>query len=133
MTIPNEGESLVLNVVFGRVLTDRDANMQVGLYTNAGLNLETATEAALTEPTDGDYARIALTDGGWSITSDQATRSPADFTAATTPMTGIRGAFITTISAGGTQRIIAIVPYPAAPLTLPVGETLRVDPSALAA
>ena len=133
MTIPDEGETLILNLLLKRILADRDADLEVGLYTNSGLTRETATEAVLTEPTDGDYARKTLTDGSWTVSADQGTYPDQDFTAATTDMTGIQGAFVATKSAGGTQRIIGIIPYPTAPLTLSVGETLRVALSATSA
>ena len=45
MSIPDEGETLILNVLLKRILTDRDADLELLLYTNAGLNLETATKA----------------------------------------------------------------------------------------
>ena len=133
MTVPNEGETLILNMVLARVLTDRDATLECGLYTNSGLTLETATESALTEPSGGGYARIDLTDGSWSISGDEGTYSAVDFTASSTDMTGIYGAFICTKSSGGTARLISIIAHPDAPVTVPVGQTLRVDLTATAA
>lgn len=46
---PDEGETLRGNVVLKRVLTDRDANLELGLFTNTTAP-ETITEAAITEP-----------------------------------------------------------------------------------
>ena len=133
VTIPNEGETLALNILLKRILTDRDADFEVGLYTNSGLTRETATEAALTEPSDGSYARKTLTDANWTVSGDQGTYADQDFIAVTTDMTGMQGAFVATKSAGGTQRILGIIAIPTAPLTLVVGETLRVALSATAA
>ena len=133
MTIPNEGETLALELILSRILTDRDANMELGLYTNSGLDLETATEAALTEPSDGGYARKVLTDGTWVISGDDGSHVALDFTAVTTPMTGIQGTFIATNAAVGTKRILSIIAYPSAPLSIPVGEALRINLAATGA
>ena len=133
MAIPDEGETVILNVLLKRVLTDRDADLQVLLYTNVGLNLETATEAALTEPSGGSYGRKTLTDGSWSVSGDEGTYVAQDFTPSGASWAGVYGAAVVTKSAGGTQRILGIAAYPSAPLTVADGETLRVDLTALVA
>lgn len=133
MAIPDEGETLLLNIALKRILTDRDADLELGLYTNSGLNLETATEAALTEPATGGYVRKTLTDGTWTVSGDEATYPSQDFVAAGGAFTGVEGAFIVTKAAGGTQRIIGIAPFPSAPITVADGQTFRVDPTALVA
>ena len=116
-----------------RTLTDRDADLEALLYTNSGLDLETATEAALTEPSGGGYARITLTDGNWVVSGDEATHAVVDFTPSGATFPGVEGAAVVTKSAGGTQRILGIVAYNAAPVTVADGETFRVDLSALVA
>lgn len=133
MAIPDEAETLILNMVLKSTLTDRDADLELGLYTNAGLTLETATEAALTEPSGGAYARKTLTDATWSVSGDEGTYPAQDFVPAGASWTNVYGAFVATKAAGGTQRIIGIVPYPSAPVTIADGETFRVDLSALVA
>ena len=133
MAIPDESETLILNVLLKRTLTDRDADLEVLLYTNSGLNLETATEAALTEPSTGGYARKTLTDASWSVSGDEATFAAQDFTPSGGVFTGVEGAAVVTKSAGGTQRILGIAAYNAAPVTVADGETFRVDLSALVA
>ena len=131
MAIPNEGETLLLNMLLKRILTDRDANLEVLLYTNSGLTLETATEAALTEPSTGGYARVSLTDANWTVSGDEATHAVVDFTPSGATFPGVEGAAVVTKSAGGTQRILGIVAYNAAPITIEDGETFRVDLTAL--
>ena len=133
MSIPDEGETLILNLLLKRILTDRDADLELLLYTNAGLNLETATEAALTEPSTGGYARKVLTDASWSVSGDEATYAAQDFTPSAGVFTDVRGAAVVTKSVGGTQRIVGIVAYNAAPVTVADGETFRVDLTALVA
>ncbi len=133
MAIPDEGETLILNLLLKRILTDRDANLEVLLYTNSGLTLETATEAALTEPATGGYARVSLTDASWTVSGDEATYAAVDFTPSAGVFTDVRGAAVVTKSAGGTQRILGIVAYASAPVTVADGETFRADLSALVA
>lgn len=132
MPIPNEGETLLLNMLLKRILTDRDADLEVLLYTNVGLDLETATEAALTEPTEGGgYVRVSLTDANWVVSGDEATHAVIDFVPSGASWAGVHGAAIVTKSAGGTQRILGIGPFPAAPVTVADGQTFRVDPTKL--
>ncbi len=133
MTIPNESETLILNILLKRTLTDRDADLEVLLYTNSSLNLETATEAALTEPSTGGYARKTLTDGSWTVSGDEGTYAAQDFTPSGATFPSVYGAAVVTKSAGGTQRIVGIAAYSSAPVTVADGETLRVDLTALVA
>lgn len=107
--VPNEGETLTLRMILKRLLTDRDANLEIGLFTNAVID-ETITHAALTEPTGGTYARKALTDASWVETAaDQFTYAAQVFTATGSAMTGdIHGFFINTLAAGGTKRVVFI-------------------------
>ena len=131
MAIPDEAETLLLNVLLKRTLTDRDADLELLLYTNAALTLETATEAALTEPSGGGYARVSLTDGSWTVDGDEATYAAVDFTPSGAAWAGVYGAAVVTKSAGGTQRIVGINAYEAAPITIGDGETFRVNLTAL--
>jgi len=133
MAIPNESETLILNVVFKRILTDRDATLEVLLYTNSGLNLETVAESDLTEVATGGYARLVLTDATWVVSGDEATYVAQDFTPSGGVFAGIEGAAVVSVTAGGTQRIIGIAPFPAAPVTIADSETIRVDLTALVA
>lgn len=105
---PNEGEALIAEMVYKRVLTDRDAGLELGLFTNVSVN-ETTTHAALTEPSGGSYARKVLADGSWVGAADTRTYPAQVFTATGAAMTGdIHGYFINTIAAGGTKRLLHI-------------------------
>ena len=131
MPVPDESETLFLNVLFKRVLTDRDATLELLLYTNAALALETAVESALTEPATGGYARKVLTDATWTVTADEATYPAQDFVPSGGVFTDVRGAAVVTVTAGGTKRILGIAPFPAAPVTVADGATFRVNLAAL--
>jgi hypothetical protein len=126
MAVPDEGETAILTVLLKRSLTDRDADLEMGLYTNSTLTLETATEAALTEPATGGYARQDLTDASWSISSDEGTYANVDFTASGADITGVYGVFIASKAAGGTPRLWTIIEYDSPPLTISDGATFRV-------
>jgi hypothetical protein len=105
---PNEGEALIASIIYNRILTDRDANLELGLFTNPTID-ETTTHAALTEPSSGSYARKDLVDGNWQGTADQRTYAAQIFTASGSAMSGdIHGYFIATKAAGGTKRLLHI-------------------------
>ena len=56
---PNEGETLIAQLLHQRIHADRDATLELGLFT--GSPGETITESTIAEPTGTGYARIALT------------------------------------------------------------------------
>ena len=127
--LPNEGENLIANMAYKRVLTDRDANLELGLFTNSSPG-ETITEATLTEPTGTGYARISLTDASCTVTADTAAWPQQTFTAGAGGWTGsIQGYFIASVAAGGTQRILAIEVDANGPYTLNAGDTYKITPS----
>lgn len=107
MPVPDEGENLAVKILIKRILTDRDANLELGLFTNAVIS-ETTTHAQITEPTGGTYARKVLTDATWVEAADTVTYPAQVFTATGSAMTGdVQGYFINTLAAGGTKRLIA--------------------------
>lgn len=129
--VPDEGEQLMGQVVFQRTHADRDATLELGLFTNVSPG-ETITEATLTEPSGGTpaYARITLTDASWSITGGVATYAQQTFTGGTGGWTGsIQGYFIASVSSGGTQRIICIEVDGNGPYTLNENDTYKITPS----
>jgi hypothetical protein len=126
---PNEGETLIAEIIHGRISADRDADLELGLFTNAAAD-ETTTEATITEPTGGAYARKTLTDASWTITNDVASYAKQTFTATGGNMTGsIYGYFLATKSAGGTQRIVYMEIDSNGPYTLLEGQSYDVTPS----
>lgn len=126
---PDEGETLIANVIFKRTHADRDATLELGLFTNSAPG-ETITEAAITEPTGTGYARIVLTDASWSVTGATGSYAQQTFTAGAGGWTGsIQGYFIASVSSGGTQRILFIEVDGNGPYTLNAGDTYKITPN----
>ena len=124
---PNEGEEFVANYVYKRTLTDRDATLELGLFTNAAAD-ETLTEATVTEPTGTGYARKTLTDASWTVTNDTATYAQQTFTAGAGGWTGsVYGYFVATVTAGGTQRLLHVEIDTNGPYTMVENDTYDVD------
>ena len=124
---PNEGETLVANIIYKRILTDRDVNgLEMGLFTNASVD-ETTVHSGLTEPTGGGYARITLTDSGWTVTNDTASYAQQTFTATGSAYVGtVKGYFIATIAAGGTKRLLHIEVDASGPYTMNTNDTYKI-------
>src|SRR3990167_350030 len=127
--IPDEAEALSCNVLIKRVLTDRDADLELGLFTNVAPG-ETITHAAITQPTGTGYARINLTDASWTGTTDSRAYAQQTFTGGAGGWTGsIQGYFIASVSAGGTKRLIAIEVDAVGPYTINVNDTYKITPN----
>lgn len=123
---PNEGETLIANVVHKRTHVDRDADLELGLFTNATVD-ETTTHAGITEPTGTGYARITLTDANWTVTGDTASYAQQTFTGGAGGWTGsVRGYFIATKAAGGSKRLVFIEVDASGPYTLAENDTYKV-------
>lgn len=125
--LPNEGETLVANLVFKNADVDRGTNMQLLLFTNSTID-ETITEATLTEPTGTGYARITLTDASWTVTGDTASYAEQTFTGGAGGWTGsIYGYAI--VTTGTTPRIVAIETDPSGPYTINENDTYKITPN----
>ena len=123
---PDEGEILAQNVRYRRIHADRDANLELGLFTNVAPG-EGITQAAITEPTGTGYARITLTDASWSEGVNPATYALQTFTVGAGGWTGsIQGYFVATKSAGGTKRLVHLEVDPNGPYTLVANDTYNV-------
>ena len=126
---PDEGETLIGQVIFQRTHADRDATLELGLFTNVAPG-ETITNATITEPTGTGYARIALTDASWSVTGGVASYAQQTFTGGAGGWAGsIQGYFIASVSAGGTKRLIAIEVDAVGPYTINVNDTYKITPN----
>lgn len=126
---PNEGEALVADIIYKRSLGDRDADLELGLFSNVSPD-ETITESALTEPSGTGYARKDLTDANWTGSADVRAYAQQTFTAGAGGWTGsIQGYFIATKAAGGTPRLLHIEVDSAGPYTLAENDTYDVTPS----
>lgn len=127
--VPDEGEALIANLICKRTLTDRDADLELGLFTNAGAD-ETLTHAAVTEPTGTGYARKTLTDANWTGVADARAYAMQTFTAGAGGWAGsIRGYFIATKAAGGTKRLLFVEIDSAGPYTMNANDTYDVTPN----
>lgn len=125
---PNEGETFLGNYIYKRILTDRDADLELGLFTNSSVS-ETTTEADITEPTGTGYARITLTDASWTVTGDVASYAQQVWTAGGAWTGDVYGYFICTKASGGTQRLLHIEVEAGGPRTMAENDEYRVTPS----
>lgn len=126
---PNEGEHVLGQLALKRELTDRDPDLELGLFTNAAVD-ETTAHSALTEPTGTGYARKTLTDANWTGAADVFSYAQQTFTGGAGGWTGqVRGYFIATKAAGGTKRVLAIEVDPNGPYTINENDTYKVTPN----
>lgn len=126
---PNESETLIGEVIHQRTHVDRDADLELGLFTNASAS-ETITEATITEPTGTGYARKDLTDASWSVTSGVASYAAQTFIGGAGGWTGtIYGYFIASKSSGGTQRLLYVEIDASGPYTIAESDTYEITPN----
>jgi hypothetical protein len=124
---PDEGEKLIADVIYKRDLTDRIADLELGLFTNASVD-ETTTHAAITEPTGTGYARKTLTDASWTGATDTRSYAKKTFTGGVGGWTGtVKGYFICT--KGATKRLLHIEVDAAGPFTINQDDTYDVTPN----
>jgi hypothetical protein len=126
---PDEGETLIGQVIHQRTHVDRDADLELGLFTDAAPG-ETITEATISEPTGTGYARITLTDGSWSVTGGVASYAQQTFTGGAGGWTGdVVGYFIASKSSGGTQRLLYVEIDSGGPYTINENDTYKITPN----
>ena len=124
---PNEGETLIANLIHKNADVDRGTSLELGLFTNVAPG-ETITEATLTEPTGTGYARISLTDASWSVTGDVASYAEQTFTGGAGGWTGsIQGYFIATT--GTTARALYVEVDASGPYTINENDTYKITPN----
>ena len=124
---PNEGETLIANLIFANADVDRGTDLELLLFTNSEPG-ETITAATLTEPTGTGYSRIALTDGSWTVTGDTASYALQTFTTGTGGWSGsVQGYAI--VTTGTTPRILTIEVDPNGPYTFNENDTYDVTPN----
>lgn len=115
---PDESETLRGQIILKRDLTDRDADLELVLFTNVAPG-ETITAATLTQPSGAGYAPITLTDADWTESPQgQFNQLVKTFTPSGGNWTGIQGYAVLTKAAGGTPRILAIEVDPDGPITV---------------
>jgi hypothetical protein len=125
---PDEGETLIGEVIFERTHIDRAATLELGLFTDASPG-ETITEATITEPGGGSYARITLTDASWSVAAGVASYAQQTFTATGSDYTGstVQGYFIASV--GTTQRLLVVEVDASGPYDINQDDTYKITPN----
>ena len=124
---PDEGETVIANLIFPQVTTDRGTDTELVLFTNTSPD-ETITAATLTEPTGNGYARITLTDATWSVVGDTASYPLQTFTAGVGGWSGsVQGYAI--VTTGTTPRILTIEVDTNGPYTFNENDTYDVTPN----
>jgi len=125
---PNEAETLIGQIIHQRIHVDRDPGLELGLFTNTTLD-ETITEATISEPTGGGYARKILTDANWGVVNSVSSYLQQTFTAGAGGYSlPVYGYFISTISATGTKRILYAEIDPNGPYVMSENDTYKVTP-----
>lgn len=124
---PNEGETLIAEILYRRDLTDRDADLVIGLF--SGTPTETTTYATLTKVTATGLGEKTLTDGNWVVTGDSSEYVPNPvFTAgAGVSNESVAGYYIATQSSGGTRRLLHFEIDPSGPYSMNENDTYTVD------
>lgn len=124
--LPDEGETLVGNLVFKNADVDRGTTLSLVLFTNVAPD-ETITAATLTQPTGTGYAAISLADASWSVVADLASYALQTFTAGAGGWTGsVQGYAV--LTTGTTPRILAIEVDASGPYTFSENDTYDVTP-----
>ena len=125
----DEGEVLLAQIIHQRTHVDRDADLELGLFTDADA-AETITEATISEPTGGGYARKSLSDASWSVDGNGlATFAQQTFSVSGTDYSAdVYGYFIASKSSGGTQRLLYVEIDPAGPFDLNVADFYKITP-----
>ena len=126
---PNEGEKLIAQVIHQRTHVDRDADLELGLFTDSAPD-ETITEATINEPTGGGYARKTLTDASWNVTGSIASYAQQTFTCTGSDYSAnVYGYFISSKSSGGTKRLLYVEIDGSGPHDINVDDTYDVLPN----
>jgi len=124
---PDEGETLIAQVIHQRTHVDRAATLELGLFTDV-VPGETITEATINEPTGGGYARIVLTDASWNCSGGVADYAQQTFTVTTTDYSAdVYGYFIASV--GTAARLLYVEIDTNGPYDLNVDDTYKITPN----
>ena len=124
---PNEGETLVANLVVKGADDDRGTSTLLVLFTNTSPG-ESITAATLDQPTGTGYAPITLVDDTWTVTGDTASYALQTFTAGSGGFTGsVQGYAI--LTTGSVPRILTIEVDTNGPYTFNENDTYDVTPN----
>lgn len=124
--IPDEGETLIANLVFKGGDANRGSSLQLGLFTNSSVS-ETTTLADIIEPTGGLYARKTLADASWTLVGGQAVYAQQTFQpTATSYAQPIYGYFIATT--GTVPKLLAVELDSNGPYTISTSSLYDITP-----
>ena len=133
---PNDGETLILNLLYKNADVNRGTDLHLGLFTNNGVTAldENSSLADVTVPsTAGGYAVKTLTDATWSVSGDNATYAQQTWTATGEPFsTDIYGYYIATTGSTGVATLLHFEVEGTA-VTVADGESYKVDLSSVVA
>ena len=124
---PDEGKLVSGNLILKRTLSDRDADLEIGLFTDVA-PAATITEATITEPVGAGYARKTLTDASWAEAAEVFSYAAQTFTPTGGSWAGVQGYFIATKASAGTQRLIAVEVDANGPYTILDGNDYEITP-----
>lgn len=124
---PNEGETLVGNLIYKNGDVDRGTNLDLVLFTNASVD-ETITAATLTQPGGTGYAPITLTDASWVEAGDAFSYALQTYTGGAGGYTGLSVKGYAILTKGSTPRILHIEVDPSGPYTIAENDTYKVTP-----
>lgn len=126
---PDEAENLISKVIHQRISVDRDADLEIGLFTDA-VPGETITYATLNKASGGGYAVKTLTDGSWSVVAGLSSYAQQSFVAGAGGYDNpVYGYYIATKSSGGSQRLMYVEIDAAGPFTMSENDEYRVTPN----
>lgn len=121
----DEGENWLLDVALKKTIS-QPTNLYLGLYTNTSEPAENATLAGITEPSGGNYARIAIACGGdWTLSADQITAAQKTFAASGAAWGNVYGYFLAT-SSDGTGKLLAVEQFSDGPYNVVDGGSVKV-------
>lgn len=124
----NEGINDALSIVLAG--TTRPT-FYIGLFTNTTEPLATDDLTDITEPSGSGYARIALSDGDWTVASQVAANILKTFTNSGTDWGDIYGWFMCTCLTGTAGKLYAVQLFtaPVGPYTIHDTETVQITPT----
>ncbi len=127
---PNEGKKLLAELCVKRILTNRDPDLWLGLFTGPASPGLGTVYTDLQEPSGTGYARKTLTDGSWTTSGTNPaieTYAAQTFTAGGTWSNGnVYGYFIAT--KGASPKIISIELTTGGPFSFVNTDAITVTP-----
>jgi hypothetical protein len=121
----NEGINDALNILWKG--TTRPS-FYLGLYTNTSEPAATATLTSITEPSGGSYARVALSDGDWTVASQIATNLQKTLAASGAAWGNVYGYFICTAASGTSGKLYAVEQFSDGPYNVVDGGSVKITP-----